>query len=331
MPWDPKPAPPAPAAPTPAATLPSAATNGLSNSYSYDTPSNSTPGDDARIKTEPGTEGQFANGYPQQQPPQPQGGLLRAQQLVQQYGGQAATASVNAMQRGNLALPGQQQRPQGLQLPAQPPNQQQLQMLQQRQMQQAQARQQQDQTQIKVESGSPSLQSSATFSQTDGAGDGYDEWKAMLAERRAISAEQTAVADRMMRERITEMTAGLESGLMVPLDQQPARPSQKRRAGPSNTSAGTVPQYDGDADDDDEPKLKSEDDEDAINSDLDDSDDDQQNQMGDDDDENGDSILCTYDKVQRVKNKWKCTLKDGVMSVGGKEYVFHKGTGEFEW
>lgn len=44
-----------------------------------------------------------------------------------------------------------------------------------------------------------------------------------------------------------------------------------------------------------------------------------------------DNILCTYDKVQRVKNKWKCTLKDGVMSVGGKEWVFHKGMGEFEW
>ena len=78
-------------------------------------------------------------------------------------------------------------------------------------------------------------------------------------------------------------------------------------------------------------KVKDEDDEDAINSDLDDSDEDGQGQMGDDDDEPGDQILCTYDKVQRVKNKWKCVLKDGVMSTGGKEWVFHKGTGEFEW
>ena len=43
------------------------------------------------------------------------------------------------------------------------------------------------------------------------------------------------------------------------------------------------------------------------------------------------SINRTLCQVARVKNKWKCTLKDGVMSVGGKEYVFHKGTGEFEW
>jgi hypothetical protein len=27
----------------------------------------------------------------------------------------------------------------------------------------------------------------------------------------------------------------------------------------------------------------------------------------------------------------KCTLKDGVLTVNGKEYVFHKATGEYEW
>lgn len=27
----------------------------------------------------------------------------------------------------------------------------------------------------------------------------------------------------------------------------------------------------------------------------------------------------------------KCTLKDGVLTVNGKEYVFHKAQGEFEW
>ncbi|CAP94050.1 Pc16g13800 [Penicillium rubens Wisconsin 54-1255] len=73
-----------------------------------------------------------------------------------------------------------------------------------------------------------------------------------------------------------------------------------------------------------------EEDEDAINSDLDDSDD----LVADDhdaDESEGQVMLCTYDKVQRVKNKWKCTLKDGILTTGGKEYVFHKGQGEFEW
>lgn len=27
----------------------------------------------------------------------------------------------------------------------------------------------------------------------------------------------------------------------------------------------------------------------------------------------------------------KCTLKDGVLNVNGKDYVFHKATGEYEW
>lgn len=27
----------------------------------------------------------------------------------------------------------------------------------------------------------------------------------------------------------------------------------------------------------------------------------------------------------------KCTLKDGVLTVNGKEYVFNKATGEYEW
>jgi len=69
----------------------------------------------------------------------------------------------------------------------------------------------------------------------------------------------------------------------------------------------------------------------AINSDLDDSD------TGDeeDPDEGGagesDIVFCTYDKVARVKNKWKCILKDGMIHVNGKDYLFAKCTGEFEW
>jgi transcription initiation factor TFIIA large subunit len=72
-------------------------------------------------------------------------------------------------------------------------------------------------------------------------------------------------------------------------------------------------------------------DEEAINSDLDDSD------TGDeaDDDEGNvgetDIVFCTYDKVARVKNKWKCVLKDGMVHVNGKDYLFAKCTGEFEW
>lgn len=59
---------------------------------------------------------------------------------------------------------------------------------------------------------------------------------------------------------------------------------------------------------------------------------------GDEDteDENGVKrvvIMARYEKVERVKtqNKWKIVLKDGIVCVGGKEYIFSKCTGDFEW
>jgi transcription initiation factor TFIIA large subunit len=65
----------------------------------------------------------------------------------------------------------------------------------------------------------------------------------------------------------------------------------------------------------------------AINSDLDDSDTD-----GEDNEDEiaigaADIVFCTYDKVARVKNKWKCVLKDGMIHINGKDYLFAKCTG----
>lgn len=104
----------------------------------------------------------------------------------------------------------------------------------------------------------------------------------------------------------------------------------------------------GNDDDDDDDDLGSDlgADSDAINSDLDDSDDedsDDENEGGEgdhggangDNDENNDIekniMLCLYDRVQRVRNRWKCSLKDGVMNINGKDYVFQKASGDSEW
>ncbi|KAJ7476192.1 transcription factor IIA alpha/beta subunit [Mycena latifolia] len=70
----------------------------------------------------------------------------------------------------------------------------------------------------------------------------------------------------------------------------------------------------------------------AITSDLDDSDTENEDDAADA--EGGpetDIVFCTYDKVVRVKNRWKCVLKDGVVHSGGKDYLFNRCTGEFEW
>jgi len=69
----------------------------------------------------------------------------------------------------------------------------------------------------------------------------------------------------------------------------------------------------------------------AINSDLDDSDTEAEDAEDEGTAGDTDIVFCTYDKVARVKNKWKCTLKDGMIHVNGKDYLFAKCTGEFEW
>lgn len=72
-------------------------------------------------------------------------------------------------------------------------------------------------------------------------------------------------------------------------------------------------------------------DSDDINSDLDDSEEEAEGFDEDGEDGEGMIMLCLYEKVLRVKNKWKCNLKDGILNVNGKDYTFQKATGESEW
>ena len=105
--------------------------------------------------------------------------------------------------------------------------------------------------------------------------------------------------DGMIRRQIEARGKAMEGGgLMLPLKQQKAPGVLRQRM-------RDVGQTDGGDDDDDEDDkiLKAEDDdEDAINSDLDDPDDPKSDDSGDD--ETPQVMLCMYDKVQRVKNKW---------------------------
>lgn len=52
-------------------------------------------------------------------------------------------------------------------------------------------------------------------------------------------------------------------------------------------------------------------------------------------DNEGDStknvMLCLFDKVTRVKDKRKCILKHGFLSIGRTDYVFNIATGDLEW
>ena len=42
-------------------------------------------------------------------------------------------------------------------------------------------------------------------------------------------------------------------------------------------------------------------------------------------------ILAQFEKVARTKSKWKCTLKEGVMTLDNRDILFGRGTGEFNW
>lgn len=159
-------------------------------------------------------------------------------------------------------------------------------------------------------------QNGVNYSQTDGSDEAaLDEWNRYITERRRISSAQVAQNDGMMRRQIEELQHRLENGLLLPLDEQKSHSRHRKRVSPrragtnGSSRLASIPQLDGEMEEEDE---------DAINSDLDSSSDEAGNNA-DEEDEEIDHVLCTYDKVQRVKNKWKCTLKDGIMSANGKE------------
>ncbi|KAK0411314.1 hypothetical protein QR680_005597 [Steinernema hermaphroditum] len=67
--------------------------------------------------------------------------------------------------------------------------------------------------------------------------------------------------------------------------------------------------------------------EEPLNSDDDQSDDEDLETLFDADD----VVMCQFEKVHRARQKWKFSLKDGVMQIHGKDYVFSKCSGEAEW
>jgi len=110
-----------------------------------------------------------------------------------------------------------------------------------------------------------------------------------------------------------------------------SKPS-KKEANSSSDSTLAIPQFDGLGDKKAEKEEDDEDDEEEgstkgdeeLGSDLDDDD-------GDEEPDTEHIVLCQYEKVTRVKNKRKANLKDGIMHINGKDYVFSKATGEFDW
>ena len=318
MPWEPAPAltttPPNPSTTIPTRGGPQQATASTSSS----TPASNG---EVNIKQEPGVgyeklahaqASAIPSGYGNQ------AAMQRATQQIQEKYGQAANSTVNQLQaRAELATPvGQtQNRPQN----APPPNPSQMTEEQRRlysKQLEARTKSQQQQNMAQYYQ---AQRASVGNSQTDGAGD----WQAMVAERRAAAAlgGGSHEADLTIRQQVEQMSHEMEGGgLMLPLAEHKKRSAQKKGNRDQKTSTQTTlgelvaaqtaattpnvpPQFDGGPDSEDESGQRDEVDEDAINSDLDDPDDDIIEDT-EEDANTGDLILCTYDKVQRVKNKW---------------------------
>lgn len=43
-----------------------------------------------------------------------------------------------------------------------------------------------------------------------------------------------------------------------------------------------------------------------------------------------DELICCR-QITRSRNKWKFHLKDGIMNLDGKDYIFQKAGGDAEW
>lgn len=317
FPWDPKPepvaAPPPAAAPAPA--VPNYTQAQLSpppNSPSLSLPNLPLPqnpqikGEASAVKTEPAVKQEpgLQQAMPSNFPNAPVGGAAiaqaRAMQQLQSAYGQRAAASINAMQNGmtqpqQQGVPGQPQqmaRPGG---PAQQPgnmNNQQYRA----QLAAATAAQQRQAAQQHQQMNGANGTNGLPQSQLDGASDAV-EGVLMRQDADGNPVELGRVEiDNMLHEQIAARAKRMEGGgLMLPLKQ-----ATKHRSAVSKRAGASTSQVDG-AEDGDDDEL----DEDAINSDLDDDEVGQEDE--EDDDEAGQIMLCMYDKVQRVKNKWSVT------------------------
>lgn len=67
--------------------------------------------------------------------------------------------------------------------------------------------------------------------------------------------------------------------------------------------------------------------EEPLNSEDDVTDDEEQADLFDTDN----VVVCQYDKIARTRNRWKFHLKDGIMNLNSKDFVFHKANGDAEW
>ncbi|XP_062323574.1 transcription initiation factor IIA subunit 1 isoform X1 [Osmerus eperlanus] len=157
--------------------------------------------------------------------------------------------------------------------------------------------------------------------------------QAAMAAQSSQAAAQAAAAQAQVQQQAQQVTQA--QGAAPPQGpQQPAQqpPMMLQVDGAGDTSSeedeDEEEEYDED-EDEDKDKDGGEDgqvEEEPLNSGDDVSDEEDQELF---DTEN--VVVCQYDKIHRSKNKWKFHLKDGIMNLNGRDYVFSKAIGDAEW
>lgn len=150
--------------------------------------------------------------------------------------------------------------------------------------------------------------------------------------RPMVMQNVSSIPPSMHPQQYQQQMQRLQQQTQVNTQTKPQQPRQQTQEQSSRTDDSTlpvkpasnsdIPQYDG-ADDQNEDDTE-------LRSDLDDTDDDVLN--GEDrEDDCPNFILCQYERVQRTRERWRCTLKAGVMHIGNCDFAFNKATTEFRW
>lgn len=166
----------------------------------------------------------------------------------------------------------------------------------------------------------------------------------------ATMALPPPLAASLLQQHVTTTLQGQPGVIQIPATNTVHNTDNVNRTTFSNQNNG-VTQLDGQNDTSDDDDDDEEDEEEDIDDDDDDADEkeDEENEdiggaeeplnSGDDVSEEDlaemfetdNVVVCQYDKVTRSRNKWKFYLKDGIMNLGGKDYVFQKSSGDAEW
>lgn len=173
----------------------------------------------------------------------------------------------------------------------------------------------------------------------------------------ATMAMPPNLAPALLQQHVTAALQGQATTGLIQM-QHPTSNNLPNNNSSNNTSFQNqnngMTQLDGVNDTSDEEEDEDEDEEEEAEDDDDDADEDKEDEENDEADggveeeplNSGDDVseedpaemfdtdnvvVCQYDKITRTRNKWKFYLKDGIMNLGGKDYVFQKSNGDAEW